>query len=143
LRARRFAEAEQRFNWADSLFQLAESIDRKWAEPVVLRGTLLQQRTVILLLQPQENSMRRHDLLVQARDMADRAIARDENYAPAHTLRGTVLRDLAGGRPTEMDSALQEAERSLRRATQLDPLAQDAWIGLARILTDSERYEEA
>jgi tetratricopeptide (TPR) repeat protein len=64
----------------------------------------------------------------------DSAIARDDRYAPAHWRRGNWL--LAIGE-------LDEAERSFRRAAELEPDHPAGWLGLARLRLQEDEAEEA
>jgi tetratricopeptide (TPR) repeat protein len=98
----------------------------------------------------------------------DRAIAADPSFAPAHCNRGLLL--LAGGRRADADASFHSvialdaasaldwrnratasqnlglrdaAESAWRRALELDPKDGAARIGLARLLEDMHRPDEA
>jgi tetratricopeptide (TPR) repeat protein len=78
----------------------------------------------------------RHELgdLDAALTAIDRAIDREPSFAPLHWRRGLWL--LSQVRH-------QEAEASFRRATEIAPTDPSGWLGLARVLLQTDRAPEA
>ncbi len=72
----------------------------------------------------------------------DQAIARDPNFARAHAGRAMAYSILPGW--TQVDNtALQKAEKSARRAIELDPTLVEGHLGLANTLSALARSSEA
>ena len=70
----------------------------------------------------------------EALELYERAIARDDNFAQAHSNRGNALQRL---------KRFADAEPSYRRALELMPSFADAWNNLGTCLRELKRAEEA
>jgi tetratricopeptide (TPR) repeat protein len=128
------------------VLQIAANLDRRWAEPVVLRGWVLEDRALIARAAAQPTDTRSVKLLEDGLRMADDAAARDADDPGVHALRGALLYQLAGLDGLKADSVydlLRRAEVELVRATDLDPVSQSSWRLLAALLYATERYGEA
>jgi DNA-binding SARP family transcriptional activator/TolB-like protein len=131
---------------ADSLLARAATLDRRWAEPLLLRGWLLESRAFVSMAQAPADTTARRKLLEAGRSMADRAAERNPKDPRIHELRGTLHQHFArlpGTTADSMYARLAAAERELRRATELDAYMQTAWRRLAQVLFMSGRYAEA
>lgn len=131
---------------ADSALEIAADLDRRWAEPVVLRGWVRERQAFITRVPAPGDTTRRRELLEAGLHMADLAADRDETHAGVHELRGALLYQLALLRNQPADSIrsrLNAAEAELRRATSLDPLSQSSWRRLADLLHFRGHYSEA
>jgi DNA-binding SARP family transcriptional activator/TolB-like protein/tetratricopeptide (TPR) repeat protein len=146
LEAREFTAALRLFTRADSVLEIAAGLDRRWAEPMVLRGWVLERRANLTPIFGPAESTSRRELLEAGLAMAERAAQREADNAGVHALRGALLHQLAMLDGSPADSALSgiaAAEVELRRATELDPLNQGAWRRLADLLFTTGRYGEA
>jgi len=126
------AGAAQRFSTADSLLALAQSLDQKWAEPAILRGTIaLEQAQRVrdpLIAAPLVDSGLVH---------AQRALAIDPRNPAALELRGTLtyarvdkgIIKVKG----ESDRAIADAERDLLAAVAIEPERATALNTLSRV----------
>jgi DNA-binding SARP family transcriptional activator/TolB-like protein len=134
------------FSTADSLLARAAELDRRWAEPLVMRGWLMERRAVALGLRPAADTAARRKLYDAARGLADRATERDPEHAGAYELRGAVLHQLALLPGVPWDTAgdrLAAAEEQLRRATMLDPKNASAFRRRAEALSQTARFAAA
>jgi DNA-binding SARP family transcriptional activator/TolB-like protein len=146
VRYRDYAALEQAMNQSDSLLTRAGELDRRWAEPLIMRGWLMEQRVFVAAFVSREDTASRRKLLEAGRSMADRAIERDPNEPRAYELRGAMLHQLGMLPGLPMDSALARftlAEQELRRATHLDPYGASSWRRLAELLYSAGRYAAA
>ena len=121
------------FMAADSLLRQAESIDDAWTEPIALRGEIAYRLGRLSTDEPAEAIER----LNEARNLANRALAIDPNYAPAVELRGTARYfryflppPLDGDEATQL---LSDAQRDLERAVELDPTRASAYNTLSHL----------
>jgi class 3 adenylate cyclase/TolB-like protein len=108
---------------ADGLLAQAESLDPRWIEPIVLRGTLATDEET-------------DEFYQRAIEHAERALALRPRAADALALRGVSRYGLA---PTLRDSVpiadmLAAAELDLRGAVAIDPSYAYAWIKLSDLL---------
>jgi DNA-binding SARP family transcriptional activator/TolB-like protein len=145
LEAGQLPEALAHLAEVDSLFGLAASMDPDWPEPVVLRGRNLEGRAFIAKRLMGDTVLARQ-LLEQALLIADQAEQLGSDNAEVHALRGTVLyqlADMAGQSAPSVTAAFDRAEDELKRATQLDPSNQGAWLRLSDIQFNAGRYGEA
>jgi len=146
LRAREYEAAQRALSRSDSVLQIAADLDRRWAEPVVLRGWVLERRAFFARAAAQPADTTSEELLEAGLRLADEAAARDADDPGVHALRGTLLYQLAGLDGLAADSVyglLRRAEVELVRATDLDPVSQSSWRRLAALLYRTERYGEA
>lgn len=145
IRYRDFEAFERALTRADSLLARAGELDRRWAEPLVLRGWLMERRAFVATFASSDSASRRKQLEA-ARSMAERAIERDRNEPRAYELRGAVLHQLALLPNVPRDTVRQRlaaAEEELQRATYLDPNGAAAWRRLAEVLNSAGRYAAA
>jgi TolB-like protein/tetratricopeptide (TPR) repeat protein len=146
IRYRDYDGFERTMERSDSLLTRAGELDRRWAEPLVLRGWLMERRAFVSLFRTPADTASRRKLLEAAASLADRATERDPRDPRAYELRGTVQHQLAllPGAPREVvRDRLTAAEEELRRATQLDPNSTGSWLRLAELLRVSGRYAAA
>jgi serine/threonine-protein kinase len=128
---------------ADSLLARAESYDRGWVEPILLRGWLAAEQAGLLGTgsdPPREVWTR------AALGHAGRALALRPDYPPALELRGTLrFRQwlLAPG-GTNAGTAVEAAERDLRAAiVPSNPSQGQAWSALSALLQLRGKVAEA
>ena len=146
IRERQYGAVLHELARADSLLSRAATLDRRWAEPLLLRGWLLERRAFVLRLSAPADTASARKLLEASRSMADRAAERNPKDPRVHELRGTLLNQLATlpgiPNPVVFDR-LASAEQELRRATELDAHSQGAWRRLADVLQLTGRNAEA
>jgi DNA-binding SARP family transcriptional activator/TolB-like protein len=131
---------------ADSLLVRAGELDRRWSEPLIIRGWIMERRALISGLTAPADTASKRKLLEAARSLGDRAAEREPQEARAYELRGAVLHQLAQLRGVPRDSArarLAAAERELRRATELDPHGPSAHRRRAELLFTAGSYAAA
>jgi TolB-like protein/tetratricopeptide (TPR) repeat protein len=146
LRAREYDAVQRNLARSDSVLQIAADLDRGWAEPVVMRGWVLERRAFLARMIARSADSTSTGLLQAGLRMADRAALREADDPGVHALRGALLHQLAlvDGLPTDsVYSRLGRAEVELRRATELDPVNQSSWRRLGSLLHTTERYGEA
>ncbi|HEY0928624.1 MAG TPA: BTAD domain-containing putative transcriptional regulator, partial [Gemmatimonas sp.] len=125
------AAAQRAYHSVDSLLGLAEARDRRWWEPVVMRGWVARDRSRLL---PKDSAARALEMVIR---YADRAMPLSGAEPRALELRGTarwqlVLRTSGPGLASTND--IVNAERDLRRALMLDSTRVMAAITLAQLL---------
>jgi DNA-binding SARP family transcriptional activator/TolB-like protein/tetratricopeptide (TPR) repeat protein len=146
IRERQYDAVLHELSRADSMLARAATLDRRWAEPLLLRGWLLERRAFVLRLSAPADTASARKLLEAGRSMADRAAERNPKDPRVPELRGTLLNQLAmlPGVPGHVViDRLASAEQELRRATELDALNQGAWRRLADVLQLMGRNAEA
>jgi DNA-binding SARP family transcriptional activator/TolB-like protein len=146
IRYRDYAGLEQTLNRTDSLLARAAELDRRWAEPLIMRGWLMEQRAFIATFVARGDTASRRKLFEAGHAMADRALERDPNEPRAYELRGAMLHQLAALPNVPIDSArarFERAEVELRRSTQLDPFSASSWRRLAELRHAAGRYPAA
>ena len=124
--------ATQRLHVADSLLSISESRDRRWIEPVVMRGMVAFRRSRIA-----SSPTERAGWIDEGMKSADDAVALEPGSAPALELRGTLrywrwLNDLIPD-PKESAAALRGAEEDLRTAVRIAPHRASAWSVLSSL----------
>jgi DNA-binding SARP family transcriptional activator/TolB-like protein len=137
------AAALRAYDSVDSLLRLTEVRDRRWWEPIVMRGWVARDRARLL---PRDSATGALELAVR---YADRAMYLSGAEARALELRGTARWQLvvrANGRVPQSMNGTAEAERDLRKALMLDSTRVMAAITLAQLLriqsrNDAERAE--
>jgi serine/threonine-protein kinase len=115
---------------ADSLLSAAELADRRWNAAVLARGWVALDAAL------RQSGEARARAIVQARQHAERALAREPSSAAALELRGTVLHFQAARLPlkdAEWSELLQRAAADLERAVALDSSLATAWGTLSRV----------
>lgn len=145
IRYRDIDALEQVLNQADSLLMRAADLDRGWAEPLIMRGWLMERRSFIARVVQSDTAAWRK-LLEAGRGLADRAIEREPQEARGYELRGAMFQHLAllpGVREDTVQARLARAEEELRRAMLLDPSSPGGWLRLAEVLNASGRYPAA
>jgi len=121
---------------ADSLLAEAEVADPIWLAPIVARGWVAHDLAQL------DEGTNAANLLHEAAKIADRALSRDPNHAPALELRGTARWKLARlSLPASRDS-LHQAESDLRRALAEDSTRAGAAITLSQLLRTTARTSE-
>lgn len=113
------------------LTQAARAVDRpeeaeKAARQAIELKPELPDGYTLLALLYLDASGKAPEKLAMAQEQADKAVALDARYAPAHAVRSQIYEDLH--RP-------DEALRCLREATRLQPSNADYWRELSRFLT--------
>lgn len=126
---------------ADLFLERAESEDLSFITPIVDRGWVAAERALL------GTSQATYDPVWTRVGIghAERALAKDPDHPRALELRG-ILRDYLASETTaevEADSLLSEAERDLRRATELDGSRSQAFARLSRIYEKLGRNAEA
>jgi len=125
---------------ADSLLRLANRLDPKWADPLVLLGWTAADR---ILWSEGETPDTFPEPLREGLREAERALALRPNYPPALELRGTLMyeRWKAMGSDT---GGVAAAERDLRAAAVPEnPSQARAWGTLSALLQTQGRLAEA
>jgi DNA-binding SARP family transcriptional activator/TolB-like protein len=146
IRYRDYVELERAMAVSDSLLTRAAELDRRWAEPLVMRGRLMERRAFVAEYAAPADTAARRKLLEAARSLADKASERDPTEPGAYELRGALLHQLAllPGLPRDtVRSRLTAAEEQFRRAIQLDPNNASGWRQLSELLTLAGRYGAA
>jgi DNA-binding SARP family transcriptional activator/TolB-like protein len=147
IRYRDYVELERVMAVSDSLLTRAAELDRRWAEPLVMRGRLMERRAYVAeFSQPVGDTAARRKLLEAARSLTDKATERDPAEPSAYELRGALLHQLAllpGLSQDTVRGRLTAAEEQFRRAIQLDPNSASSWRQLAELLTAAGRYGAA
>lgn len=148
---RRGGQAAQSYAYADSLFAQAERLDPGWIFPRVKRGRLaLAMANLPAMAPPGTDSLayfalappeRRMAWFRRAFDLADAAVRHSPRSAEAFELRGQARLLLLGGRAD--DSLAAAAEKDLRTAVDLRPLAANGWASLAQLLYSEGRFDDA
>src|SRR5205085_8754526 len=105
---------------ADTLLQQAGSLDRNWAEPLVVRGEIAGKLSKL-----SKDPAAVGKFVETGIAYADSAVAIDPRDADAYELRGTIrLEPLARGfvqDPRAVDEVVRHAETDLREAIRLNP----------------------
>jgi DNA-binding SARP family transcriptional activator/TolB-like protein len=146
IRAREWEAIQRYLARSDSVLRIAADLDRRWAEPVVMRGWVLERRAFIARAAARPGDSTSMELLEAGLRMADEAAARDAQDPGIHALRGALHHQLAFVDGLAVDSVyarLRRAEVELVRATDMDPVNQSSWRRLAALLYATERYGEA
>src|SRR2546426_764478 len=118
----------------DSLLVQAEALDRKWAEPLVLRAAIAYRRSRLVGARA---PLQAAPWIDRGLTLAAQALQLDPQNARALELRGTLrywrwLLHLAPD-PKEAAALLQDAERDLRAAVGLTPSLASAWSTLSHL----------
>jgi len=136
------AASTARFARADSMLATAESLDPRWIEPVVLRGTIAYREARL-----EENRERAGDWIKRGLDHAGRALAIDGRNADALELRGSLryVRWLFSLEPNPQQAAqlLTDAEADLRAAVSISPTNAAAWSTLSHLHYQKPDFVEA
>jgi TolB-like protein len=121
------------YSLADSIAGVAEVLDRRWAQPPLLRGWLSYGRsrrasrdTAVILR-----------LIADGRGHVNRALALDPNNADGLELRGTLaywrwLRNIEAT-PERRAQLLKEAQADLERSVQRNPAQAGAYASLSHM----------
>jgi DNA-binding SARP family transcriptional activator/TolB-like protein len=115
---------------ADSLLARAAALDRRWAEPVVLRGWVEVDRALLLRGAGQAAA------LETALARADEALRVDTGSVDARELRGTARWRLVVAIPeaARARALVDSAERDLRAVLAADAGRATAWVTLSQLL---------
>ena len=136
------AKSAVAFEHADSLLAGAESLDARWPEPIILRGTIAYRRSRL-----EEDRGRASQWIAQGLGHAERAIAIDARNADALELRGSLrywkwLLSLEPD-PTQAAALLRGAESDLRQAVAISPANASAWNTLSHLQLQKPDFTEA
>jgi eukaryotic-like serine/threonine-protein kinase len=136
--------ALDRLSAADSELAQIETMDKKWAAPIVLRGFIAFRKVQLI---GNSDATQISKWLDVAKGHADRAVALAPNDANALELRGTVRffrwsynRTPDPSAPTKL---LTESEADFRGAVKANPLQASAWNGLSYVLNTENKVSEA
>jgi serine/threonine protein kinase/tetratricopeptide (TPR) repeat protein len=136
--------ALDRLTVADSELAQIETMDKKWAAPIVLRGFIAFRKVQLL---GNRDATQIPKWLDVALGHAERAVANAPNNADALELRGTVRffrwsynRTPDPSAPTKL---LTDAEADFRGAVKTNPLQATAWNGLSYVLNTENKFSEA
>ena len=136
--------AETLLERADSMLQLAETLDPDWLAPTVQRARIGALRA---RLRPTVPGSADPGLAREAIGHADRALARSPEHPPALEQRGLIYLWLAespgGDDPAEVQRMYRLAESDLRTAVELDPQRARAWWALSQLLRRKNAHAEA
>jgi len=127
--------ATARLHVADSLLALSESRDKRWIQPVILRGNVAFRQARIA-----SNPADMAKWVDEGMKSADLAMALDSMNAGALELRGTLrywrwLNDLIPD-PKESAKTLALAEGDLQKSTRIDSHVASAWSVYSSLLTN-------
>ena len=133
-----------RLSAADSEFAQVETMDKKWAAPIVARGFIAFRKVQMF---GNRDAAQIPKWLDVAKGHADRAIAIAPNDPTALELRGTVRffrwsYNLAPD-PSAPTKLLTESEADFRGAVKANPLQATAWNGLSYVLNTENKFSEA
>jgi serine/threonine-protein kinase len=122
----------------DSILAAAERMDPNWADPIILRGDLLERRVRLTRSAP---------LIEQGLGHVARALALAPANAQALELRGTLrYRQWQLTRPSDPQEAarlLDEARKDLEQATSIDPTAASAFSTLSSLYYQTKDIQGA
>ena len=126
---------------ADEILERAESEDPSFITPIVDRGWVAALRALLGTSEAWVDTVWTRVGIGHA----ERALGKDPDHPRALELRGTLLDYLASETDdgTVADSLIVEAERDLRRATDLDDSRSQAYAQLSRIYENQGRDAEA
>ncbi len=109
------------YQQADSVFELAESADRQWPEPIVLRAQIAYERARLYDTDPHGAA----EWIATGLEHAERATDIEPNLPSALEVRGTLrylkwLQDLVESQG-EAETLFAGAQEDLERAVQIEP----------------------
>ena len=133
------ADATDLWHRADSLYAVAEKLDRKWVTPTIGRGWVALRLALFT-----QDTTPYGPMMQRALTIADQALARSNGGPQALALRGYAREWLATSpNMTGTDTLKRQAEADLRAA--LDARADDArsWYALGELLYTDGRYTES
>jgi DNA-binding SARP family transcriptional activator/TolB-like protein len=140
--------AEAKLNHVDSLLATAETLDRSWNAPIVLRGRFATMRAQVTMHRrgPGAKAEIRQSL-DEAVANASRAIRREPDDAEAWETRGIARYRIWFTRATRDDNEFMALRDSciadLRKATDLDSLRVEAQSALSEVYNQLGRFSEA
>ena len=152
-------DARDLFLRADSLYALAERLDRKWTAPVVGRGWVAvrlgffsepNSASSMPSAQSRDSAQGRAPVIdpmvrftISAIQYAERALQLSTGASDALALRGFARQLLGRTRPEPDNTLLTQAEGDLRAALAERPDDARSWYALGEQLSIEGRYEEA
>jgi DNA-binding SARP family transcriptional activator/TolB-like protein len=131
------------FQQVDTLLARAAQLDKRWAEPLVLRARMFEYQAWLSLIGGKEGPKQ---YLHAALSAADAALDRNEQSAAAFETRGHVryVSWLMQLPPLDQSAALLKASESdLKRALSIDADRARAEASLSMLYESQGRYEEA
>jgi tetratricopeptide (TPR) repeat protein len=133
-----------RLTAADSELAQIETMDKKWAAPIVVRGFIAFRK---VQMYANIDATKIPKWLDVAMGHADRAVADAPNDPDALELRGTIRlfrwlynRTPDPSAPTKL---LTDAEADFRGAVKANPLQATAWNGLSFVLNTENKFSES
>jgi eukaryotic-like serine/threonine-protein kinase len=133
-----------RLSAADSELAQIETMDKKWAAPIVARGFIAFRKVQLL---GNRDPTQIPKWLEVAKGHADRAMALAPNDPTALELRGTVRffrwSYNQAPDPSAPTKLLTESEADFRGAVKANPLQATAWNGLSYVLNTENKFSEA
>jgi TolB-like protein len=133
-----------RLSAADSEFAQVETMDKKWAAPIVARGFIAFRK---MQMYGNIDATQIPKWLDVAMGHADRAVANAPNDANALELRGTIRlfrwlynRTPDPSAPTKL---LIDAETDFKSAVKANPIQATAWNGLSFVLNTENKFSES
>jgi serine/threonine-protein kinase len=119
---------------ADSLLGMAEQLDGRWADPIIMRGLIAYRWSRLL---PRGEQLQLQEWIGVGLGHVNRALALDPGHADALELRGNLqywryLRGLEPD-PTRAAALLASAQEDLEAATRSNPNQAGAWASLSHL----------
>src|SRR5690242_20426273 len=135
-------DAEKKLTQADSLAAAASTLDLRWPQPVLERGSIAFRKSRLT-----KDKQRQATLLDSAILYSGRALAIDPRSADAYELRGTaeyerVRRELLVDQRS-INGAVAAADSDLRQAIAINPRQAGAWNSLSIVEYGKSNLVEA
>ena len=133
------AESSDLWHRADSLYAVAEKLDRKWVTPTVGRGWV-----ALRLALSSQDTMPYSPMMQRALAIAEQALERSKGGQQALALRGYAREWLATSpNMTGTDTLKRQAEADLRAALDARPDDARSWYALGELLYTDGRFTES
>jgi serine/threonine-protein kinase len=133
------ADATDLWHRADSLYAVAEKLDRKWVTPTIGRGWVALRLALFT-----QDTMPYSPMMQRALAIADQALARSNGGPRALALRGYAREWLATSpNMTGTDTLKRQAEADLRAALDARPDDARSWYALGELLYTDGRFTES
>jgi eukaryotic-like serine/threonine-protein kinase len=133
------ADATDLWHRADSLYAVAENLDRKWVTPTIGRGWVALRLALFT-----QDTLPYGPMMQRALTIANQALARSNGGPQALALRGYAREWLATSpNVTSADTLKRQAEADLRAALDARPDDARSWYALGELLYTDGRYTES
>jgi len=133
------SESSDLWHRADSLYAVAEKLDRKWVTPTVGRGWV-----ALRLALSSQDTMPYSPMMQRALAIAEQALERSKGGEQALALRGYAREWLATSpNMTGTDTLKRQAEADLRAALDARPDDARSWYALGELLYTDGRFTES